>query len=368
MTRDLDTLLRDADPLRGEPGDDAARLAALRERVDRERDGRGGDGPTLRRDWRRRAALVAVAAAALTAVPVVAGIVGGDDDGGPPLITPAVAEDGSIICGAGYTTAVPLEESAVRLLPDELPAGWSYTRIYARHDVAGTSCVPPSLTALRLDPQGVVTGRVSVTGPVDAHVDQGRLLGSSVPDTVLGQAARRFDVEVEHPVQHWVWTDVQGRQWSVEASGMPLDEARQVVAAASVDGDDVGWDAAAAPGWTLVQQRREAPYGVAGRLSWSADLTDGSQQRVLQVWDPEGPVVPLLASTGIGEQVTTLDGLPAVVGRPRGDTTPVLVEVAPGTVAMSFWTGTDRAEVERMLTSLRQAIPDDPRLERYGIG
>ncbi|MGY1615195.1 hypothetical protein ACI797_00465 [Geodermatophilus sp. SYSU D00691] len=115
-----------------------------------------------------------------------------------------------------------------------------------------------------------------------------------------------------------------------------------------------------------MQQRQEAPYGLAGRLGWSADLTDGSQQRVLQVWDPEGPVVPLLASTGIGEQVITLGGLPAVVGRPRGDTTPVLVEVAPGTVAMSFWTGADRAVVGRMLTSLRQATPDDPRLERYG--
>jgi len=46
----------------------------------------------------------------------------------------------------------------------------------------------------------------------------------------------------------------------------------------------------------------------------------------------------------------------------------VLVEVAPGTVAMSFWTGDDRAAVERMLTSLRQAAPDDPRVERYGTG
>ena len=79
-------------------------------------------------------------------------------------------------------------------------------------------------------------------------------------------------------------------------------------------------------------------------------------------------MVPLLASTGIGEQVTALDGRPAVISRPRGDTTPVLVEVAPGTVAMSFPTGDDRAGVELMLTSLRQASPDDPRVQRFGTG
>lgn len=134
--------------------------------------------------------MVAAAAAVLTAVPLVLGLVDGDD-GRPPLLPPAVAADGTIICGSGYTTAVDPEDSAVRLLPDRLPSGWSYTRIFAREDTI-TRCVPPSVTALRTDSDGRVSGRVSVTGPVEAHVDRGELVDSSVPDTVFGHAALRL--------------------------------------------------------------------------------------------------------------------------------------------------------------------------------
>jgi hypothetical protein len=377
VTRDLDTLLRDADPLRDRPADDGALLRAARERVDRERADLVPDRRRPR--WPHRVALVAAAAAVLTAVPLVIGAVSGDGDGRPPFLEAAVAANGEIICASGYTTTVPPGESAVRLLPDQLPSGWSYTTIFVRSD-ASAGCVRPSLTALREDPTGLVTGRISVTGPVDARIDRGGLVADTVADTAFGYAARRFDATTEYETHRWVWTDEEGRQWSAEASGMPLAEARQELAAVSIDGADLAWNGAAAPGWTLVHLRQGAPYGVSGTLTWWVELTDGGARRFFQVWVGD-PDVPLLATTGVGEQVTTLDGHPAVLGQvrindappgtesdtpPGSASRPVLVELAPGTVASSFSMGEDLPEVERMLTSLRQVAPDDPRLERYG--
>jgi hypothetical protein len=70
VTSDLDTLLRDADPLRDRPADgDTALLPVLRDRVDAER---ADTVPAYRPlHWGRRIGLVAAAAAVLTAVPLV---------------------------------------------------------------------------------------------------------------------------------------------------------------------------------------------------------------------------------------------------------------------------------------------------------
>ena len=377
MTLDLDTLLRDADPLRNRSDDDAALLRAVRARVDRERDSAVLELGARRPRWRRRVALVAAAAAVLTAVPVALDLVDGND-GRPPLLAPAVAADGTIVCNEGYASIVDPRDAAVRLLPDRLPSGWSYTRIFAREDTI-TRCVPPSLTALRQDAQGRVTGRVSVTGPVAADVDQGALVEASVPDTVFGHDALRFDLQPHDvPVHRWVWTDDQGRQWSAEASGMPLDEGRQVLTAVTIDGPRISWAATAQPGWTLVHLREGAPYGVSpGQLTWWVEMTTGTEMRMLQVYVPEGADVPLLADSAVGDQLTTVGGAPAVLGRPRGGedaggppgsepTTPVLVEVAPGTVAWSWGAADELPEVQAMLESLRQVGATDPRLSQYG--
>jgi hypothetical protein len=380
MTLDLDRLLHAADPVRGD--DDAALLVRVRERVDHERAEIPPAGQR-RSPWPRRLTLVAAAAAVLTAVPLVLSAVTGEDGGPPGLVTPAVAANGEISCGAGYTTAVAPEDSSVRLLPDQLPAGWSYARIFVREDATTGSCVPPSLTALRTDATGLVTGRIAVTGPFEARVNQGRIVAATVPDTLFGHAARRFDLQPHDVVSHrWFWTDEQGRQWSVEASGMPLEEARQALSAVSIDGSDVAWNGAAAPGWTLVHVREGAPYGLSGQLTWWVELTDGTMGRPLQVNVSRGPALPLLASTGVGEQVTTVGGHPAVLGQVRSatapegaetdvppgtETRPVMVELAPGTVAWSFATSDDLPEVEQMLTSLRQVPRDDPLLEQYGM-
>lgn len=161
---------------------------------------------------------------------------------------------------------------------------------------------------------------------------------------------------------------------------MPLEEARQTLMAVSIDGSTVAWNAAA--GWTLVHLREGPPYGtVPGQFRWTVELTDGTQRRMLEVWMSGEPTVSFLASTGIGEQVTTIDGHPAVLSQVRTavdsgaaetDTVPgtvsrpVFIEVAPGTVAYSIAIGADLADVEEMLASLRQVDPDDPRLEEYG--
>ena len=379
MTHDLDTLLSAADPARHDEPDDTL-LARLRERVDRERADITPIGHR-RSPWPRRLTLIAAVAAVLTAVPLVLSAVTDDDDAPSPLLPAAVAANGEITCaGTGFTTAVRPADSPVRLLPDQLPAGWSYTRIMVRRDATTGECIPPSLTALREDAEGLVTGRISVTGPVEARLDERKLAVASVPDQIFGHEARRIDLQPFDVAFHrWFFTDAQGERWSVEASGMPLEEARQELAAVSIDGSDVAWDGALAPGWTLVHLREGAPYRIAGQLTWMVELTDGSTGRLLQVF--RGAEVPLLAGTGVGEQVITVGGRPAVLGQvrvneaPPGTETdtpsgsvsrPVLVEVAPGTVAFGFSLGDDLPQVEQMLASLQQVAPDDPRLERYG--
>ena len=383
MTRDLDALLRGADPLGDRSPDDDALLRPLRERVDAER---AGAVPLRRRPrWVHRAALVAAAAAVVTAVPLVVSTLGDGRDGPPALLAPAVAAtigaDGTISCQGSYTAAVPVEDARVRLLPDRLPEGWSYDELFARQDDPA-ACGPVSLAALRTDATGVVTGRVSVTGPIAADVDRGGFV-SSLPDTLFGRPARRFDATAEGTeYHHWIFSDEQG-QWAAEASGMPLDEARQTLAAATIDGPQVTWDAATAePGWRLVHLRTGPPYGIVpGRFTWYVDLMDGAQPRSLDVTVTDPPV-PLIAIAGIGEQVTTLDGHPAVLlplrttgpvapgtmtDVPGGTSTQhVLVELAPGTVAhcMAF---DDLADVEEMLASLRQVPADDPRIEEHGV-
>jgi hypothetical protein len=379
MTRDLDTLLRDADPLRDRPADDdSALLIAARERVDRKR-ALAGCAPGRRRPrWGHRVTLIAAAAAILTAVPLVLSAVL-DDDAQPRVLQAAVAADGSIVCGSGYAAAIDPGDASVRLLPDRTPAGWSYAQIFAREDTQYGWCVPPSFTALQEDAEGRVTGRISVTGPIPARIDRHQLDRYSTPDTLNGRPARRFDAAIDFPVHRWLWTDDQDRVWEAEASGMALDAGREALAAVAVNGAEVAWDAASLPGWRLVHLREGPPYGPdPRRLNWYVEMTDGTRPRMVTVDVAHGATAPLLAGVAVGDQVTTVGGHPAVLSRPRtlssqesggapeAQSIPVLVEVAPGTVAWSWSVGDDLPEVQEMLASLRQVSAADPRLAKYG--
>ncbi|MGY1843185.1 hypothetical protein [Modestobacter sp. SYSU DS0875] len=377
MTRDPDALLRAADPAGHDP-DDPALLTRVRARVDAERATTAPAGGH-RSPWPRRVVLIAAAAAALTAVPLVISAFQDDGGGAPTLLSPAVATDGSISCGNAYASAVRPEDAEVRLLPDRLPSGWSYRSIMVRHNSRASTCIPPSLAVVRQDEAGLVTARIAVTGPVDARVDQPHLVDGSVPDTVLGHPALRFDVQASTTdLRRWVWTDDQGQQWSVEAAGMPLEEARQALAAVLVDGTRVSWDPAAGPGWDVVHQREGAPYTTPQNVTtWWTELTDGEITRVLDVEVPGPVLLPLAATADVGDRLTTLGGRPAIIARPQGGeadggppgSTPrtfLLVEPAPGTVALVTPPDDERTEFEQMLASLRQVPADDPRLARYG--
>lgn len=386
MTGDLDSLLHAVDPARdsgSDPEGEAALLARVRERVDHERFAVTSSG-RRHSPWPRRLALISAAAAVLTAVPVAISALGGDQDGAPSVLSvaAAVGTDGSaagqITCAGGEVALVQPEDAAVRLLPEQLPSGWSYTTIRARHFPSIDTCIPPSLVALRQDVDGHVTARIAITGPVDARVDQGKLIDKSVPDTLFGHEARRFDVKrSDISLRRWVWTDATGQQWSAEASGMPLVEARQALTAVSIDDTQLSWNASAAPGWTLAQQRTGAPDNTPlGAVSWWIQLTDGAHVRLLNIDVADRAVVPLQAMADVGDQITTVDGHPAIIERPRGGEagggapgsqpeTPVLVEVTPGTVASSSSLGGDLTAVEDMLGSLRQVAPDDSRLQQY---
>lgn len=379
MTDDPDTQLRAARPM--DPEDEAMDnlLSRIRHRVDAERH---GQEPRRRLRPRTRLALVAAAAALLTAVPVVISVVGPDDGGTPSVLPVAVAGNGELVCGLGYTTIVQPAQAEVRLLPDELPDGWSYTEIFARHDRAD-GCDSQSLVALRLDPDGVVTGRVAVSGPVDASVNNQVINRDSVPDTLFGNPARRFDYSpattptLTSEVHRWFWSDSAGRQWSAEVMGFGLDEARRQLTGVSISGDDVGWQPVD-PGWTLVHLRSGAPYVVpTGGTTWTVNLTGGVEGRGFDVYSSPGPGLPVAVDAQVGDRVVDLGGHTAVVSPARGGeadggapgSSPLVtiaLEVEPGIIALTRIEADDLDAVEQMLVSLRQVAPDDPRIESYG--
>ncbi|MPQ99546.1 hypothetical protein GB931_16810 [Modestobacter sp. I12A-02628] len=381
MTDDIDARLRRARPddLTGESMQ--ALLTRVRARVDAERL------PTPRLRNRRlrpgnRLLLVAAAAVLITAVPVVVSVVGQEEEGAPSGLPIAVAQTGELSCGGGYASVVDPAAAQVRLLPDELPVGWAYTEIFARHETS-QSCDAQSLVALRLDPAGVVTGRVAVSGPVDAFVNGPVIDRDSVPDSVFGLPARRFDLTpdadryVDAEIHRWVWTDSGGRQWSAEVIGFGLDEARRQLSGVSIVGAAVAW-APVDPGWTLVHLRAGAPYVVPiDRVIWTVSLSGGLEGRGFDVYSNAEPRLPVAASAFIGDRLTELDGRGAVISPARGGeadggapgSLPLVtigVDIEPGVSAVTRVAATDLAGVEQILTSLRQVPADDPRIKRYG--
>ena len=373
----IDRIARDA------PADlDDTELRALLGRVRQRVDGERRTATPSRLRPRTRLVLVAAAAAVLTAVPVVVSVVGQEDGTTPPGLPVAVAQNGEFSCADGYATAVDPAQAEVRLLPDDLPTGWEYTQIFVRHE-RSQNCDAQSLVALRLDPAGVVTGRVAVSGPVEAYVNGPLVDRDSVPDTVFGTDARRFDyaadpsTTIEHEIHRWVWTDSGGRQWSAEVVGFDLEEARRQLTGVSIDGSAIGWQAVD-PGWSLVHLRTGEPYDLpTGGDSWTVMATGGLEGHGFDVYSNPEPRLPAAADAWVGDQLTEIDGRPAVVspvhgseadGGPPGSPgyITLAVDVEPGAIAVSRFPPDDLAAVETLLGSLRQVPPDDPRIETYG--
>jgi len=382
MTDDIDVQLSNARPrdLADEPMQ--ALLQRVRQRVDTERH-QTAPAPVRRLRPRTRLALIAAAAAAITAVPVVASVVGQDDDSSLALLPVAVAVDnntGEVFCASGYASVLDPADAQVRLLPDQLPTGWAYTEVLARHETM-QDCDAPSLVALRLDPAGVVTGRVAVSGPFTTSLDAA-LGAATVPDTLFGHPAYRFDISpgsvradgVE--VHRWVWSDDAGQVWTAEAIGLTLDDARRQLTGASIDRDAVTW-AAVDPGWTLAHLRTGPPYVLNGGNIWRVQLTGGVEGRGFDVYSGADSRLPAAARAWVGDRVTDLDGQAVVLSPPRGGeaeggapgSAPLVtigVDVEPGVAAYARVQSGDVESAEQMLTSLRQVPTDDARIEKYG--
>lgn len=408
MKRPMDTgddlhLLAAGDPERVNPvaeTADAERLARLRARVDTERrtvtPAGGRSSP-----WPRRGALLAVAAAVAIAVPVVVSAVVPD---GPvdQAVSPqalAVGPDGSLRCTdpyflAGEAVGIDPRSSEVRLLPSDLPPGWSLTTVFARIEQNDISrlCLAPSLSVVETAGD-VVTGTLSVVGPFEARVDEADTETGTVfddaealDDTVDGRGARLFVVGEVH--QRWLWQDDRGRSWLAEVMGHPIEEARALVAGVGTDGDQVTWDAAVAPDARVAHRRTGPPYaGEPAVTHWHVGLNDGTQEVGLRAIGRGGPDIPLLARATPGDRLVDAGGVEFLVTEGVVEEEGIIEELGPGigtevppgsrwtwakgdlasgvTVAGQLYGTAD--DLLPLLTSLEQVPADDPRIAQHAL-
>lgn len=385
MADDLD-LLAAGDPERVTPTSgtaDAERLAGLRTRVDTERR---TAGRSRRRSspWPRRGALLAVAAAAAIAVPVVVSAVAPDSPIGQ-VVSPqalAVGTDGSLQCtapGGGSAEAIDPRLSDVRMLPSDLPAGWSLTTVSARAEQT-SSCLAPSLSVVETA-DDTVTGTLSVTGPFEALPDEAGMGTDTVlDDTVDGRDARLFVVFENY--HRWLWQDDEGRSWLAEADGYPLEEARTLLTGVGTDGDQVTWDATAAPNAQVVHQRTGPPYGVEPSMTvWYVGVSDGTQEVLLSATGRGGPDIPLRARASAGYRLASAGGVEFLVDEGVGEEVEAGVETdtPPGSpwawavgdlgsdvTVTGGWTGTADGLLS-ILTSLEEVPANDPRIAEYAF-
>lgn len=360
--RQIDVLLTLTDPAADrEPVDlDGARELFHQRLVARE----------LRSPWPGRAAVIAAAAAVVTALPFAVSAVLPDRSGLEPA---AVAADGQLDCGRGFAAPIGPATASLRLLPTALPPGWSLAQVLARDSTAQGWCVPPSLSVLREDSSGTVTGTVSVVGPIRAYVDATGY-GSSTTATVDGHPARLW--VYPHPggavAQRWLWTDGDGQQWEATVDGLATEDAQALLGAVSTSGTALRWDVAATPGWTVVHQRTGAPYDTSRHhLEWTVRFQADGVERSLDVDHRYDDAIPVATQASVGSRLTTVDDHPAVVlplaGGADADgshvvpVVPVAVELASGTIATGGARG-DLAQVQALLASLTDTPADDPRL------
>lgn len=385
MSTDLDAALRSADPLAGvdDPAHRAS-LSAARMNVERRRR------QVARPRWQRP--LVLGAAVAATAAVALVTIDPGTSTPGRPgvrsggLLPAAVAANGEIVSGgttsSSYSAPVAPKDADLRLLPNDLPEGWSYEQILARVETEANWNVPASLVVVRQNPGGVTTGSLSVVGPIEATVNQ----EGTTADVVDGQDARLFvfdepPADMKYATHIWWWTDEAGKQWQATTVDLSPEDARRAVEAVHTSGDQVSWQSPADLGLQVVHQRRGVAYPTErSGISWDLMLNDGQRDRPVNITRQDGPdPLPLVATTP-GLQTTTVNGRPAVlfpVGEMKEDAEIaqrsaaglatcrwMTYQVESGVQAMTETCG-DEAKVASMLASLVNVPPTDPRLTKY---
>ena len=388
--------------------DDLRRLSRLRERVDA---ARAADDTDLRtpsgdvavlpraRDWRRRAPVLVGAAAALAiAVPLGVTVLGSQLPGSEVISPSAVADDGSLQCGAGFAEAVDPADVEPRLLPSRLPAGWEVTEVFARQESFEGWCVPESLSVTRTSGD-VVTGSLNVFGPFDFPAEEFDLdllggaddsaaavqvLAGEIRDvTVSGGTGRLLPVFDDYTRSLWQAAD--GRYWIAEIDGWTTDEAVSLLDGISVDGDAIAFDAAqagpAAAGLEVAHQRTGAPYPTTSQsVAWYVDVHDGERTYQLATNVGGAPVAPLVA-TATGTRSVTVNGLDAIIDEPDAEDyagyeeceadpncetdgppgTWLQVRLASGETVSGSTAGDWQALAE-VIASMEPVAADDPRL------
>ena len=380
-TRDLDLLdtVRWADPLRDAlvgAASDADRLLGAR-RVLGARVGHPTEPisrPFLRRpSWWRRVALVT---AVLTALPIGATVVVPDvmtrlglrwlTDQVTGSATAGGGAESGLPCGTGHAQAIRPDRAPLRLWPTDLPDGVRVTTVFARSTSFTGWCTDPSLVLAELTPDGTVRGSLAVIGPGRDIQQDGE------PERLLDRVAGLPAVRIGYPgmqspdFQRWVVTDRDLNEWEVVVIGYPAGVARTMADGLSFRGTDVSWSGRDQR-LTLLHRRTGRPYptSTSGGLDWYVRLSDG---RSLEIQTSPNRRQAGLFGDGVapGTRVYHLGGRPTHAWVEGGITRSVAVEVSPGVRAFMEVRG-DLPAVERMLTSLVDLDPDDPRLDDLAL-
>lgn len=335
------------------------------------------------RSVQRRLAFVLTGAIALSGAAVVVPDMLDRPELNGRLVGTATASEGGLDCGSGYAQAIRPDTARSRPWPSVLPTGWEVREVFARSTEVTGWCTTPSLTAAEVNPSGLVVGSVRITGPTPG-------ISISHSETVIDERigeydARRlestFDVgEGADLHAAWVITDATGAQWYAAVDGYSVDEGRRLLAAATLDGGNVTWDAAAAPELRVLHQRTGDPYpttstgedwylSFAGPEPVADGLVAGAEQlaeRSLSATSGYGSAASVLSSAATGSRLTTVAGRPAVVLEADGKPVAVYADLADGGTVHASVDG-DLPDVLRMLASLEDLPADDRRLDDLAL-
>jgi hypothetical protein len=383
-TSNLLDLVRTADPLAGDEADRARTDQHLQSarRVLMARTAGAAQAPARAPlSGRRRLAVVLAGATALSAAAVVVpGLVDRPQLSGS-LVGTATASEGGLVCGEGYAQAIRPDTARSRPWPSALPAGWQVSEVFARSTEVTGWCTTPSLTAAQLDAGGLVTGTVQITGPTPGI----RISASErvIEERIGAYDARRLQGESEldagaAPHSAWVITDGTGAQWFAAVDGYPLDQARRMLAAATLDGRTVTWDSTATPELRVLHQRTGEPYPTSstgedwyvnvdgpGSAAGSSDA-EAALQRGFSATSGYGDAGTVLSHVSLGSRLTTVAGRPALVLEDDGAPIAVYADLGQGVRVQSSVNG-DLPEVLQMLASLENLPADDPRLDDLAL-
>jgi len=362
-TSSLTEVLRAADPLDAET---AADLTTARTILDTRLDGVPTAKPIKTPSrWRVRSAAIAAGAAALTVTAIVA-VPHFTKTSSGGLLGTAQASESGLTCGEGYATPIPPRSADPRLWPAWLPERWRPTKVFARAERVTGWCTAPSLVAAATGPSGTIAGTVKLTGPLP-KVD---IEGPTKPDRIGTYRAVRFPhPEVRH-VYTWVITDSTGASWYAEANGFTLARARTLLGAATLHNDGaVAWDSSKAPGVKVLHHRTGNPY----------PTTEDDQAWYIRISSPRGGLgeldvesgryeAPVASRVTEGSRLESYDGHQMLVIDMGSHNNWVLADVSPGVVAsIDAPASNDIRQVERMLASLTNLSPDDPRLTKLAL-